>query len=120
MQLAESGFVLFTQQYSQAVAFYEHRLGLAVRERQALLTVFDFGASYLMVETGGFASPVEKDRTQNPTVLRLDVKDFDQSVLALSEQGINVSVGRYDWGRIGAFTDPDGNRIELKDAKFER
>lgn len=119
MTLNKSGVILFTEHYQKAVSFYENVLGLEVRERKNNLTVFDFGGSYLMVEVGGFSSPVEKDRRSNPTVLRLDIDDFDETVLSLKKQHIAVAVSSFDWGRIGSLVDPDGNRIELKDSKFE-
>jgi lactoylglutathione lyase len=119
MTLNKSGVILFTEHYQKAVSFYENVLGLGVRERKTNLTVFDFGGSYLMVEVGGFSSPIEKDRHSNPTVLRLDIDDFDETVLSLKRMNVPVEVDAFDWGRIGSLVDPDGNRIELKDSKFQ-
>ena len=117
MNIAESGIILFAEHYEAAVAFYGDSLGLPVRERQADLTVFAFGASYLMVERGGFASPTEKSRQANPTVLRLDLADFAAAVTALRQKNIVVSVEAFAWGTIASLLDSEGNRIELKDAK---
>jgi len=88
MKIAESGIILFSEHYEAAVAFYRDSLGLPVRERQA-----------------------------NPTVLRLDVADFDATVTALRQKNILVSVDAFTWGKIGSLMDSEGNRIELKDAK---
>lgn len=118
MQIRQTGIVLFTEHYDRAVEFYETVLGLEVLERQNEVTVFAFGQGYLMVEKNGFAAASEKDRRQNPTVLRLDVSDFAISVNRLRNQNIEVRVDAYDWGRIAILVDTEGNRIELKDASF--
>jgi len=108
--------ILFTEHYHRAVEFYETVLALEVRDRQEDLTVFAFGQSYLMVEKNGFASAAEKDRRQNPTVLRLDVLDFGPTVVQLRERNTDVQAHVHPWGRIAVLVDPEGNRIEIKDA----
>ena len=117
MKIAESGIILFSEHYEAAVTFYGDSLGLPVRERQADLTVFAFGASYLMVERGGFASPTEKSRQANPLVLRLDIADFESEVTRLKQKNLAVTVDTFAWGRIACLIDTEGNRIELKDTK---
>ncbi|WP_248926239.1 VOC family protein [Paenibacillus hamazuiensis] len=93
------------------------RLGLPVRTSKPGLTMFDFEGSYLMIEHNGVASATAKSRAQNPTVIRLNVYDFEESVREMTERGVEVSVRRFDWGgTIGAITDPEGNRIEIKQA----
>ncbi|MCM3628570.1 VOC family protein [Paenibacillus glycanilyticus] len=114
MNIKESGLILFVENYPAALDFYTHQLGLPVREQQPELTVFQFGNSYLMVEKGGAASPAAKSRSQNPTVLRLDVEDFEQTVQELRNRHVTIEVSTHSWGIIGILLDPDGNRIEIK------
>ena len=119
MMIRESGIVLFTEHYEKAVEFYQAVLKLEIRERKDKLTIFNFGKSYLMVEDKGFASPVEKDRKMNPTVLRLDILDFEDTISSIRAMDIKITVDTYSWGRIGILLDTEGNRIELKDVSYK-
>lgn len=116
MKIRETGFILFLENYTANVDFYNSKLGLSVREQKEQLTIFDFGNSYLMVEGKGVGSAIEKTRAQNPTVIRIDVEDFDRSIEELTEHNVNVKIFRHEWGTIGVIVDPEGNRIEIKDA----
>lgn len=114
MNIKESGIILFVEDYPALLDFYARQMGLPVREQQTNLTVFEFGGSYLMLESGGVSSPAAKSRAQNPTVLRLDVEDFEQTVQELTDRQVTVDVITQSWGIIGVLIDPEGNRIELK------
>jgi lactoylglutathione lyase len=115
MKIKESGIILFLENYEVSVRFYIDRLALPVREQQDDLTIFEFGASYLMVEDKGVASEQEKTRAQNPTVLRIDIQDFNKTIEELELREVQVSVHKHSWGTIGVIIDPEGNRIELKE-----
>ncbi|WP_054957995.1 VOC family protein [Paenibacillus dakarensis] len=117
MKIRETGFILFLENYKRNVEFYSLILGLSIREQKEDLTIFDFGNSYLMVEANGVGSEVEKTRAQNPTVIRIDVEDFDKTLEDLKRQ-LDVKVYRHIWGTIGVIIDPEGNRIELKDVSL--
>jgi lactoylglutathione lyase len=106
---------LFLENYEENVTFYTDKLGLPLRERKEGLSKLDFGGSYLMIEKRGVAGIKEKTRAQNSTVIRIEVQDFNGTVNELKNRGVAVTVHRFDWGIIGAFTDPEGNRIEIKD-----
>lgn len=69
-----------------------------------------------MVETGGVGKERMKTRKENPTVIRFNVADVYQAADELRSKGVEVEVKVYEWGTIGVFSDPDGNRCELKDA----
>jgi lactoylglutathione lyase len=114
MNIKESGIIIFMEHYESTVDFYITKLGLPVRLRNHDLTILDFGKSYLMIEDRGVASTTEKTRSQNPTVIRLDVVDFDKAVEELVARGVTVNVYKKDWGIIGVIIDPEGNRIEIK------
>ena len=69
-----------------------------------------------MVETGGRAVPDGKPREQNLFVLRFNVADFAATAEMLRGRGLTVDVQSWDWGTIGVFLDPDGNRCELRNS----
>lgn len=114
MKIKETGFILFLEKYEDYVKFYTEKLGLNIRERKEGLTKLDFGGSYLMVENNGISNKTEKNRSQNPTVIRIEVEDIDETVNELRQREIQVEVLRFNWGTIGVIIDPEGNRIELK------
>lgn len=69
-----------------------------------------------MIEDNGVSSTTEKTRAQNPTVLRFDVIDFDNTMKELMDRKVEVKIHRHSWGTIGVVIDPEGNRIEIKKA----
>jgi catechol 2,3-dioxygenase-like lactoylglutathione lyase family enzyme len=115
MNIHEAGIIIFMENYKESLDFYKTKLGLPVREQKEDLTIFDFGRSYLMIEDNGVSSVTEKTRAQNPTVVRLDVIDFDRTIKELMERDIEVKVLRHSWGTIGVIIDPEGNKIEIKE-----
>lgn len=117
MQIRQSGIIIFVERYEQCVAFYRDKLLLVITEVKPTLTTFAFGSTYLMIEQGGIASLSPKSRAQNPTVLRFDVEDILETASALRARGVLVDILEFEWGTIGVFSDPDGNRCELKTAR---
>lgn len=114
MNVVQYGIILFVQKYDECVAFYRDVISLEMAYTKDALTCFRFGSAYLMVEQGGRGSGQEKDRNQNPTVLRFDVTDLEAAAVTLESKGVKVERQCFDWGHIAVFTDPDGNRCELK------
>jgi len=116
MNIHEAGIIIFMENYKEALDFYKTKLGMPVREQKVDLTIFDFGRSYLMIEDNGVSSATEKTRAQNPTVLRMDVSDFDVTIAEIRDRGVEVVIRTFSWGTIGVVIDPEGNRIEIKKA----
>ncbi|MGH8504628.1 MAG: VOC family protein [Stenotrophobium sp.] len=114
MNVAQYGIILFVEKYEECVAFYRDVVSLEVAYAKDSLTSFRFGSAYLMIEQGGRGASQEKGRHQNPTVLRFNVTDLEAAAAELRGKGVPVESQSFDWGRIGVFTDPDGNRCELK------
>ncbi|PKR77353.1 glyoxalase/bleomycin resistance/dioxygenase family protein [Halalkalibacillus sediminis] len=115
MNFREFGLILFVEEYEKCIKFYRDVLKLSIRNIKESLVAFDLPNGYLMVEKGGVGSVQEKQREQNPTVLRFDVESLDTEVKRLEKNGVlfmhkNLE---FDWGAISVFKDPDGNRIEL-------
>ncbi|RPF55495.1 VOC family protein [Aquisalibacillus elongatus] len=115
MKFSEFGLILFVEEYEKCIDFYRDVLQLPIRNIKDTLVTFDLPNGYLMVEQGGIASNQEKQREQNPTVIRFDVDTLKTEVERLEERGISFINKKieFDWGTIAVFTDPDGNRIEL-------
>jgi lactoylglutathione lyase len=114
MQIARSGIILYVEHYDQCVSFYRDQVLLPVEYVKESLTCFAFGTSYLMVEQDGVSSTTEKTIAQNPTVLRFNVSDVKAVAQELRMRSVEVEELSFDWGEIGVFLDPDGNRCELK------
>ncbi|MGN7358110.1 VOC family protein [Paenibacillus sp. SAF-054] len=114
MNIKETGFILFLEDYDKNVNFYTDKLGLRIRERKEGLTKLDFGSGYLMIEGNGVSSYTEKNRSQNPTVIRMEVDDFKETINELENREISIEVHEFNWGTIGVIIDPEGNRIEIK------
>lgn len=112
--LEQAGLVLFTERYGACAAFYRDVLELEVFADKGKLIVFRFGDGYLMVEDQGVASSGPKTRAQSPITLRLNVADVEAVAKRLRTHGTVVDVATFEWGTIGSFTDPDGNRLELR------
>lgn len=115
MHVRQPGIILFTENYEACVRFYRDILGLPLLFPGEGLTTLKYGGAYLMVESHGVANAEGKERAENPTVLRFNVDDVSAAADELQEKGVTVEVLRFDWGTIGVFYDPDGNRCELKD-----
>jgi lactoylglutathione lyase len=115
MKLVKAGIILFAHHYSECVSFYRDQLGLPFVSETPELTVLAFDQAYLMIEKGGAPSSNPKSRSQNPTVLRFNVADVHEAADELRAKGIAVDVKTFPWGVMGGFSDPDGNRCELKD-----
>lgn len=110
------GIVLGTERFVSCVRFYAEILGLSVWFTKPGLVCLHFGDGYLMIETGGHATEGVKSNAANPTMLRFNVADVHSAASALEARGVEVCVRQFDWGLVGIFHDPDGNKCELKDA----
>jgi len=125
LAVERNGCILHTEKYEACIRFYRDTVGLRIEfeknEPGQILTIFDFGGAYLMVEPGGVARKEPKNAYENPVTIRLNVPDVDEAAETLRTKGIDVAVSRFDWGAIGDFCDPDGNRCQLREvASFAR
>ena len=112
--IEQTGLVLFVEDYASCVKFYRETLGLSVFADRSFLTVFRFGSGYLMVEPNGVAGTSPKSRAQSAVTLRFNVADVEREAARLRSLGTAVSVEQFEWGTVGKFVDPDGNRCELR------
>ena len=124
MNIKRTGIILNVEKFDECVAFYRDVFGLKVmHEKQNgnfRLTCLEFGGSYLMIETGGVAKDQEKSTSENPSKLRFNADDLPAVLAKLKERGIDAEIQTFDWGSTINLTDPDGNRVGIRDeAKFE-
>jgi lactoylglutathione lyase len=62
VEINRTGVVLYTERYSDCVAFCRKAIGLPVLFENEELTCFDFGGSYLMVEPAAVRNRRAKPR----------------------------------------------------------
>jgi lactoylglutathione lyase len=94
------GIILFVEKFHECEKFYAEIIGLRI-----------FGNGYLMLEGEDGDS---RKAARGSFVIRFNVKDLIGAASYLEQRGVEVVIHHFDWGSIAAFTDPDGNRCELK------
>jgi lactoylglutathione lyase len=82
------------------------------------LTCLEFGGSYLMIETDGFAKPQGKSIKEGVSKLRFNVADIDSALQTIRGRGIEAEITRNDWGSTINLFDPDGNRVGVRDEEM--
>ena len=119
MNISRTGVILNTEKYHECVDFYKKVFDLKIMFAQAegdfRLTCLELGTTYLMIETGGFASTGGKSVSQNATKLRFNVADINSALEKLTDLGIDAEITHSDWGSTINLFDPDGNRIGIRD-----
>jgi lactoylglutathione lyase len=125
MKSMRTGVILNTENFDDCVRFYQDVFELEEIFQQCdgdfRLKCFDFGGSYLMIETGGVAKPEGKTISESATKLRFNVDDIEAAQESLRRHGIKAEVIQNDWGSTISICDPDGNRIGIRDeATFVR
>ena len=102
-----------------SVAFYQSTLGLRLLGQGPDWAHFDAGAGTLLeLFTGGTASSAPKRPDQQSIVLGLRVDDLDGAVAELKAKGVHFKPeesGEFEGTRWAHFTDPEGNRLEVKE-----
>ena len=119
MKLSRTGIILNTENYESCMSFYGNVLGLrtlfAKSEAEERLTCFEFGGSYLMIETDGYANSAGKSIRENCAKLRLNVRSLEAARQHLVAHGIDAVITEFPWGSTINIHDPDGNRIGIRE-----
>jgi lactoylglutathione lyase len=105
------GIILFVEKFHECEKFYAETIGLRILYRKELLTAFEFGNGYLMLEV---ESSETRRAARGSFVIRFNVGDLQGATNYLERQGVDLITHHFDWGALAVFTDPDGNRCELK------
>ncbi|MAM88783.1 MAG: glyoxalase [unclassified Hahellaceae] len=117
--VARHGIILNTENYPACVTFFRDLFGLPVlfdrTDDGVQLTCFEYGNGYLMVEQGGKAKSGVKSAIESSFKLRFNVRDIEAALAELLAWGIEASITENAWGRTINISDPDGNRIGIRD-----
>ena len=105
------GFILFVEKFHECEKFYTETIGLRILYRKESLTAFEFGNGYLMLES---ESGETRKAPRGSFVIRFNIGDLASATRYLELQGVDLVTHHFEWGSIAVFTDPDGNRCELK------
>ncbi|MDO6761429.1 glyoxalase/bleomycin resistance/dioxygenase family protein [Tamlana sp. 2_MG-2023] len=121
MEFDRTGIILYTIEYKKCVTFYEEVLELTKLFETEVLTCFEFGATYLLVELDLDYDGEALAESRIKTCLRMNVPNVKQLSDKLISKGVDVKYQEFSWGTIAKFFDPDGNLCAFKDSeKFEK
>ena len=121
MKFDRTGLILYTINYEQCVDFYKNILELPIMFTSDMLTCFQLGESYLMVELDDEGNREDNSSHRIKTCIRLNVSDVKSAANRLIEKNIEVDYQEHSWGTIAKFLDPDGNLCAFKDSDmFEK
>ncbi|WP_203140491.1 VOC family protein [Marinobacter mangrovi] len=119
MDIKQTGMILNTERFDACVAFYRDLFELPLQfekqEGDFRLACLDFGGSYLMIETGGWAQPAGKPIEGGAVKLRFNVSDLDAALAKVRAYGIDARIESHPWGSTINLFDPDGNRVGIRD-----
>lgn len=117
--IARYGIILNTENFEACVAFYRDLFGLRQLfkkdENGFKLTCLEYGEGYLMVEQGGKAKNDVKSPEEGSFKLRFNVKDLEKALAEIRTWGIDADITENAWGRTINISDPDGNRVGVRD-----
>lgn len=117
--IARYGIILNTENYAECVVFYRDLFGLRQlferNEDGFKLTCLEFGHGYLMVEQGGKAKKGVKSLEESSFKLRFNVDDLEEALREIRSWGIQATITENAWGRTINISDPDGNRVGVRD-----
>jgi predicted enzyme related to lactoylglutathione lyase len=109
---------LYASDLPTLIDFYENRIGFQVLERDQNYCIFDAGAGSLFEIWGnGFSSAGHKSSREQSVVVGFLVEQLEAAVLSLKARGVaaDTEIKSYLGTRWIYYTDPEGNRFELKD-----
>lgn len=117
--IARYGIILNTENFEECVAFYRDLFGLRQlfekEEGGFKLSCLEYGHGYLMIEQGGKAKNGVKSPAEGSFKLRFNVKDLEKALAEIRAWGIQANIQENSWGRTINISDPDGNRVGVRD-----
>ena len=117
--IARYGIILNTENFEACMAFYRDLFGLRQLfekdENGFKLSCLEYGEGYLMVEQGGKAKNGVKSPEEGSFKLRFNVKDLEEALAEIRAWGIDADITENAWGRTINISDPDGNRVGVRD-----
>ncbi|BES73378.1 VOC family protein [Marinobacter nanhaiticus D15-8W] len=117
--IARYGIILNSENFDECVAFYRDLFGLRElfkRDEDGFrLTCLEYGDGYLMIEQGGKAKSGIKSPEEGSFKLRFNVEDMAEALAKIRAWGIDAVITKNAWGRTINISDPDGNRVGVRD-----
>ncbi len=117
--IARYGIILNTENFEECVSFYRDLFGLRQlfekKEGDFKLACLEYGNGYLMVEQGGKAKNGVKSPKEGSFKLRFNVEDLEVALAEIRAWGIQAEIQESSWGRTINISDPDGNRVGVRD-----
>jgi len=109
---------LYASDLPTLIDFYQTKVGFQVLERDQDYCIFDVGAGSLFEIWGnGFNSAERKSPRQQSVVVGFLVDQLEAAVSVLKARGVeaDTEIKSHLGTRWIYYTDPEGNRFELKD-----
>lgn len=117
--IARYGIILNSENFDECVAFYRDLFGLRElfkRDEDGFrLTCLEYGDGYLMIEQGGKAKSGIKSPEEGSFKLRFNVENMEETLAEIRAWGIDAVITENAWGRTINISDPDGNRVGVRD-----
>jgi predicted enzyme related to lactoylglutathione lyase len=110
---------LYSQDIERLARFYQDVVGLRLIEGDARCKIFDAGAGALFELWGRGTAHTRKTPAEQSVVIGFLVDDLEAAVAQLRLRGLpaDTPIDSYLGTRWAYFTDPEGNRFELKDLR---
>lgn len=109
---------LYAHDREALARFYSEQVGLALIGRDAGAVMLDAGGGALLEIWGdGAACPPRKSPRQQSVLVGFRVESLERSMATLARRGVQPDgpIGSEGGARWVHYTDPEGNRFELKD-----
>jgi predicted enzyme related to lactoylglutathione lyase len=109
---------LYASNLALLIDFYENKVGFRVLERDHDYCIFDAGAGSLFEIWGdGFGLANHKTPREQSVIVGFLVEQLEPAVSILKARGVepDTEIKSYLGTRWIYYTDPEGNRFELKD-----
>ena len=116
---------MFVSDQDRALDFYTNVLGLEKRAENPtpdgprFLTVGVEGQDFELVLWPGKPGQAQPVDGRIPAAYTIATEDLRKAYDALEARGVKFDTGvlEYPWGYIAGFQDPDGNRLQLREAR---
>jgi predicted enzyme related to lactoylglutathione lyase len=116
---------LFVSDQDAALDFYTNVLGFEKRvdapttDGPRFLSVGVNGQDFELVLWPGTPGQAQSVGGRVPATYTIQTSDCRQAVELLESRGVTFAMGvlEYPWGYVAPFEDPDGNRLQLREAR---
>ena len=116
---------VFVSDQDRALDFYTNVLGLEQRADNPtpngprFVTVGVDGQDFQLVLWPGTPGQGQAIDGRVPAAYTIETRDCREAYEALKSRGVKFDTGvlEYPWGYVAVFQDPDGNRLQLREAR---